>query len=1148
MFVNKEVEARFNNEAWMKEVLNRSSIGLWNLSINMRTGKQQLYCNQKMLELIGLEEQIDPEECMAYFNSRIKEGHEEIVQKFIDQMIETRRAIEVQYIWKHPKWGDIFIRCSGKVEIQSGDTVMISGYHQNRTEIETLKREKLIQDKLLNNMQRQQLRYNTLFESVLCGIVQYKNLENGYVVFKNANREAMRILGYCDEKEFWNKKKWYFPSLIYEEDRDRIIDQLDQINNIGDTYSFEYRIAKKDGSYGWIIGSAEKIRDIDDEEIMQSVFIDINDKKRTEIENYMLSEQIQAGNELLSIALEHTNVYEFYYYPLLEEAYVPLRTSRAFKSSTIYKGNHFNQLTLHMDKEHLTAYMQMIEKVSCGSKTESLEYKSNDSEQWFKITLTAARYNEQHEVSLIIGIIEDITQQKQMEIALLEEKTKDRLTGIYTKTSGIHKIKEHMDQKEENQRCALLIIDLDDFKKINEEEGTVFADAVLQEVADIIRSETREHDIYLRLGGDEFMIYLKDCSRRKAVETGERINDRIQKMFACSNKKLEISASIGICTTQIVNDFTGLYRCAVSALQYVKEKEKGHVMSYLDTSNELGTMLTRVYPDDLVINDIDSNDTPVSNDIFSFSLELLGKAKNIDNAVNLLMARIGKQFNYDRVSIFEIDNDYQSLTCTYQWARDRRHQMIGRRLYYTKDNLDEIISRYDKEGLCESIPEDDDCAGRLRAAFWNQGAYAGTLTFEIYQRDYVWSSEEKKLIKEMAKIIYSYIMKVRADALSQAKTDFLSRMSHEIRTPMNAIMGMTAIAKSVIDDKSKVLDCLEKIDSANEYLIQIINDILDMSKIESGKTQLNEEATDIKKLLNEVESIMSPQAINKNIQLSFNNYYKENDIVIADSLRLNQVLVNIVGNAIKFTNDFGYIEVVVKPVYKDSQKVALKFSIHDNGIGISKEQINKIFKPFEQADRMTSRKYGGTGLGLSISSRLVQMMGGTLEVKSEVGHGSQFYFTVEFKLSEKKAAQYNHFDGVQEKIYNFEGTRALVVEDNEINREIAVTILEMNHFKVECAGNGREAVDKYIKNPPGYYDVILMDIQMPVMDGIKATQLIRTSQKDDAREIPIVAMTANAFDEDTRISMKNGMNGHLVKPIQIRKLLDTLDMLLKKDA
>lgn len=332
-------------------------------------------------------------------------------------------------------------------------------------------------------------------------------------------------------------------------------------------------------------------------------------------------------------------------------------------------------------------------------------------------------------------------------------------------------------------------------------------------------------------------------------------------------------------------------------------------------------------------------------------------------------------------------------------------------------------------------------------------------------------------------------------------------------------------------------DCLEKIELSNGYLLSLVNDILDMSRIESGKLELCYGALDLASLLTSLKSLFLAQVMEKGLALHFEDVRSQNRFLWADGLRLNQVLVNIIGNAVKFT-DRGGVTVRVEEI-ETAPRAVLRFSVADSGIGIEPAALRRIFNPFEQADAGTATRRGGTGLGLSISCRLVQMMGGSMEVHSEVGKGSEFFFTLSFDYALEKSPEAAEEQKTAQPP-DFCGRRVLLAEDNEINQEIAQALLEMNGFTVECAADGQEALDLFCGNTEGHFDAILMDIRMPVMDGLEATRRIRTSSRPDARSIPIIALTANAFNEDSKKSMDSGMDGHLSKPIEVEKLLDTL--------
>lgn len=977
--------------------------------------------------------------------------------------------------------------------------------------------------------------YDHLFHSVLCGIVQYYLRPDGSAAYKSANQEAIRIFGY-DAESFWAKKDWNLRYLIAEEDRERILREAGQLHNIGDKNDYEYRVFRRDKSVCWIIGNAQVIDRDGDTLLIQSVFINIDKSKNAEIENQLLSEQVEAGNLLLRMALEHTTTCEFYYYPQERLGIFPQRTCRQYHCRERYEDMPESLARDLVAEKWGGAYYQMFDHIHQGRDTGCAEFRARDGMTWCRITMSVVSRAEDKNPTLIVGIIEDITMAKEMELALEDAHTRDELTGLYNREAGIGKVKEYMRRKDPARPCCMMLLDMDNFAVVNSEEGRVFADAVLQDVARVLRSETGPEDIQIRLGGDEFMLFLKDCGKRQATAAGQRITEKIKALLP-DNPDVRVSASLGLCQVSAAQEYNELYRCAESTLQYVKANGKGRACCYLDTSNALGSMLTQLYTDEYLFNEIEESIGYREDDLVAFALELLGKSRKLDDAISLLLSRIGKSLQLDRVSIAEMNAEYLSIRYTYQWVRSSGDSQTKRAIYLSREQLDSILDFYDEDGFSNYVnPTESAMPVSRHIAIWNQGAYAGSVGFESRDPGYQWTQERKKTAKELTKIIASFIMKARADSVSKAKSEFLSRMSHEIRTPMNAVSGMTAIAKTVAGDREKTLECLEKIEYANSYLLDLINDVLDMSRIESGKMVADYGDVDLRAFWEKLQVLMSPQAEQKGISLTLKNAYEENRLVRADHLHLNQVLVNIVGNAVKFTEPGGSVTVAMEPVALESDLVRIRFSVRDTGIGIEKRDLGRIFNAFEQAQ--ANSKYGGTGLGLAISSRLVQMMGGVLEVKSKRGVGTEFYFTLSFPYSSHQALPKAPEEPARP--VDFVGLRILLAEDNALNREIAETILQMNGFTVESAENGEDAVKLFGSHAPGYYDAVLMDIRMPVMDGLEATRTIRTLGKADSVSIPIIAMTANAFDEDSRKSMENGMNGHLTKPLVIDNLFALL--------
>ena len=398
----------------------------------------------------------------------------------------------------------------------------------------------------------------------------------------------------------------------------------------------------------------------------------------------------------------------------------------------------------------------------------------------------------------------------------------------------------------------------------------------------------------------------------------------------------------------------------------------------------------------------------------------------------------------------------------------------------------------------------------------------------------------KRLQEEQNKALLSAYESARQ--ASRAKSDFLANMSHDIRTPMNAIMGMSTIARRNIHDPEKLEDCLNKIDASSKHLLSLINSVLDMSKIESGKVVFVEEVFQLDQMIEDIKRIVQPQAEKKDIQFTGEYETLQGVMVKSDPLRIRQVLLNIVGNAIKFTPEKGKVHCSgfkVLSIYDGYS--TFEFTCEDNGIGMDQEFVDKIFQPYERSKNVTSNEIEGSGLGMFISKNIVEMMNGEIYVESKKGEGTKF--TVIFHLKEiseqpeKEKTEQN--EETQIAFDAMKGKRILLVEDNDMNREIAQEFLTEEGILVENAVNGKEAVEKMEQSSLYYYDLILMDIQMPVMNGYEASAAIRRMDREDSG-LPIIAMTANAFSDDIRQAKEAGMNEHIARPIDVSVMFSVL--------
>ena len=379
--------------------------------------------------------------------------------------------------------------------------------------------------------------------------------------------------------------------------------------------------------------------------------------------------------------------------------------------------------------------------------------------------------------------------------------------------------------------------------------------------------------------------------------------------------------------------------------------------------------------------------------------------------------------------------------------------------------------------------------------------------------------------------------KEAAESASRAKSTFLFNMSHDIRTPLNAIMGFSAMAERYVNDEEKVMDCLKKINVSGEHLLQLINNVLDMARIKSGRVELNPQPHRIRDNILDLSCIFQADARKKNLDLQF-RVDIEDEIAVYDLLRTNQIALNLVGNAIKYTPEGGKIRVTIRQEGREGDCALYAYSVKDTGIGMSEAFLRNVFDAFEREHRPIISGVEGTGLGLSITQRLVEHMGGTITCTSEQGKGSEFVCHFRFPVAGPESLEEK--GGPRDQELRAEGKRILLVEDNALNREISREILEADGFAVEDADDGDVAVEKIRWAEPGYFDLVLMDIQMPRMDGYEATRRIRALDNPELARIPIIAVTANAFEEDRMAALDAGMDGHVAKPIDVRILRQTI--------
>ena len=393
--------------------------------------------------------------------------------------------------------------------------------------------------------------------------------------------------------------------------------------------------------------------------------------------------------------------------------------------------------------------------------------------------------------------------------------------------------------------------------------------------------------------------------------------------------------------------------------------------------------------------------------------------------------------------------------------------------------------------------------------------------------------------KKQEQAIMELLEKVRR--ANSAKSEFLSHMSHDLRTPINGILGMLSIIEKSPDDLERQRECRKKIRVSTEHLLSLVNDVLQVSKLESGRPVEEEEPFDLHNILDDCITILSGQAAESNIRLVLEEIELQHSRLIGNPLHLEQILMNIIDNAIKYNRPQGSVFVQVKETDCRDGMAYYRFVVEDTGIGIREEFKKHIFEPFTQENQGARTHYNGVGLGMSIVKKLVEQMGGGIEIESQIGEGSVVQVTLPIQVDETWSDQ--PVDETRNRHNNIAGMRILLVEDNEINCEIVEFMLEDAGAKVVTANDGKAAVDTFMASEPGEFDCILMDLMMPVMSGYEAARVIRAMDRPDAKDIPIIALSANAFEEDITMAKDAGMNEHLAKPVDIRKLFRIISRL-----
>lgn len=769
-----------------------------------------------------------------------------------------------------------------------------------------------------------------------------------------------------------------------------------------------------------------------------------------------------------------------------------------------------------------------------------MRYRARDDYTWVNLS-GSVMLDEAGESERVVGCIHNIQKRKLLEEEQRKKQLLDPVTLFYRLEYGLEAMRT---AREKCPEGVTAIIDICHFTKVNEQYGLIFGDILLEQLAGELVTECGKQNfknvIYIRAGADQMLLWLPDVQTSQVKAMIEKVR---QDFTALTDEKLlTLNLKCGITRVMADDREEDSKQQAGKALAAAKHS-RYDIMIYQELSENEKSMQA-----DATFREIASVGRLKQMNLSSIAINLCDREGELAVILDILSLKLKEKYNLANLVIASFNREYLVNSLLYNWKDTENFQNwdgVSRcsgseyQQFIENKKVQEILPVTEEVLRDPTLGKFADRTDGVLYHMADNGSYAGSILFMGIDQKILDNEEDRKNLDEIGSIIQNKINLQRHDLAAKAKSDFLARMSHEIRTPMNGIIGMAEIALRDGQEEKRRIDCLNKIKNSSNYLLGLLNDILDMSKIESGKMKLVSEQADLAKMIRGLEPLLESKIAEKNIRFSQNIELK-NDWFICDELRINQVLVNLLGNAVKYSNMGGHVKLNVREMQKTAELSEIYFEVSDDGIGIAEDKQHLIFQSFEQADTSENARIQGTGLGLAISSRLIHMMDSQIQLQSAPGKGSTFYFTLQLKPVEKSRLQ----EKTPDLSRDFTGKMVLVVEDNALNMEIARTLLETFGIEVEEAYNGKEAVEGVRTTPPGYYDLILMDIMMPEMDGLEATRTIRQIDREDLKTLPIIAMSANAFDEDVKRSIASGMNGHLSKPVNVSLLKETLASVL----
>ncbi len=998
-------------------------------------------------------------------------------------------------------------------------------------------------DTVIENIINKMNDYGLTFSLDAGAIIEVSNTKAFYI--EDISESFCRMFGYT-RKELLETRVLDFEDMIYKDDLPLLREKYDEFLGKGDHFILEYRMKKSDGSYLWVSNIGCIYMSGINHVITFSFITDITDfKKRREIIYQGSGRFFETLYDMLPSAVLQVMPRHDIFLITANKAFYKMVGYTRDEIMALFR-NALSHIIFEDDYRKVQHIIKNMKQGDCIRGVLRVIHKSG---QLRVLEIDVCRLVNEDGMDVVQVVGNDVTEKKSADsmqsVFDAEREQTDRLTGCYSSAYGIELIKRHMLRKKKNYNGILFMIYVVGMEKAADQYSMGFAFVILREIADLVRKIMPRDTILSRQGNCELLGFIKLCRREDMQRFFAFMEKHINHMYPFEKTGIQICLHAEAAPCGTMDEFLTLEEDYFIRLRLHKAAETSNELIFYDHRHDVSGFDSEAIDREyryLFRTKMMAEHYKDAEDPVTFAIELLRKARDVKGAINIILEHTGRFFGLSRVFITEINMKHRYYEVSYEWPEQ-------------KDDRDEKF-RYLTQEVCQTLQQLSDTAvfksdrllfgtmqkaSYLSSAIVERGEFKGFLTFCKDAEKESFSAVSENTAERLAQVVGARMVSLQVDTISGIRKEFVSRISHEVRTPLNAIYGMSLIAHKMIGDEKKVLECLKIIEDSSNYLMLLMSDLLDYSSIEDGKIAVKEESFRLKSISGKALMLLENLSYEQGITYRLEKRFKDSEL-LGDEMRVNQVLAAIINNSCHRVKG-GTVSLTITETSIENGMHNIRFSVKESGNKSQLTENENLYKNLDHGDAELLLKFGGTGLTLSIISRLVQLMGGKLKVRTRKNLDSEIYFTLCFaeqniRQTDSKEALFTNMRKL------FTGKHILIVEDNELNLEITKVMLENNGAMTDSAENGEIALKQYSSKEPYYYDAILMDMRMPVMDGMEATRLIRRMNRPDAKSIPIVAVTADSVMKKEKNDIGTEINGHIAKPVEYQRIYEVMSQLI----